>query len=190
MKKGFFLILLILLVGQAFAQSENEDTIVRTQVDSAHKPKIATIAALVLPGTGHIYNEIYKIKGQKNTLWWKLPIVYGGLGTAGYFIVSNHQNYRNFKNERIARLDDTYISTEFAFLSDSQLKVYQDQYERWRNLSIIGGLAVYVLQVIDANVEAHLMHFDTSDDLSFHLTPNIIPTGFRKSVGISLRISF
>ena len=170
---------------------ENIDTIQKfNYVDTAHKPKKAVIFSSILPSAGHIYNQFYKIDGQKNTLWWKLPIIYGGLGTMTYFTIFNNTEFKRFKNERLARLDENYIPIELSTLSDAQLKVYQDQYERLRNLSVIGGLLFYTLQLIDANVEAHLMHFDSSEDMSFQWSPNIFSVGNTSQFGISLRISF
>ncbi|MCB9197136.1 MAG: hypothetical protein H6600_01660 [Flavobacteriales bacterium] len=189
--KRFLVVLMLLSFFEFSAQDKGQDSITNFEkVDSAHNPKVSLIASAIFPGAGQIYNQLYKIKGQKSNLWWKLPIIYGGVGVAGYFIYTNHSYYKDFHNERLARLDDAYVSTNFAYLSDSQLKVYQDQYERWRNLSIIGGLGVYLLQVIDANVEGHLMHFDTSDDLSFQLIPRFNTLGGVNTVGISMRISF
>lgn len=182
--------LLLVFTFSFFSQETKKDSIAQYRLDSIHKPKVSLIASAIFPSGGQIYNQIYKVKGQKNNLWWKLPLIYGGMGTSVYFTIFNHQNYKLFKNERIARLDDTYISTDFAFYSDTQLKVYQDQYERWRNLSIIAGLGVYLLQVIDANVEGHLMHFDTSDDLSFRIEPSVFRSGSTSALGMSLRISF
>lgn len=174
----------------SFGQDSKKDSTDQYRLDSIHKPKIALIASAIIPSAGQIYNQIYKLNRQKNNLWWKLPIIYGGIGTSAYFVVTNHNFYKSFKNERIARLDDLYVSTTYSYLSDSQLKVYQNQYERWRNLSVIASLGVYLLQVIDANVEGHLMHFDTSDDLSFHLQPNFLYSGNTSAPGMTLRISF
>ncbi|MCB9189360.1 MAG: hypothetical protein H6599_08775 [Flavobacteriales bacterium] len=183
-------ILLSLSILLNYGQDSKKDSLEHYKLDSVHKPKISLIASAIFPSGGQIYNQIYKVEGQRNNLWWKLPIIYGGIGTSVYFTISNQNNFKAFKNERIARLDENYVSTTFSFLSDSQLKVYQNQYERWRNLSIIAGLGVYLLQVIDANVEGHLMHFDTSDDLSFHLEPSFLQTGNTSALGMSFRISF
>lgn len=174
----------------AFGQDAKKDSIQQLKLDSVHRPKVALIASAIFPCGGQIYNQVYKVKGQKVNLWWKLPLIYGGMGAATYFTVTNHQFFKGYKSERIARLDDDYVSTTYAFFSDSQLKVYQDQYERWRNLSIIGGLGVYLLQMIDANVEGHLMHFDTSDDLTFRWEPRVLQTGTTSALGLSFRISF
>jgi len=191
--RRFLLILFTILyvVNFAQAQKQSKDTIVsEIVVDTSHSPKIATILSAVIPSSGLIYNQIHKIDGQRNTLWWKLPIIYGGLGATSYLAISNHQEKKMFKDERLNRLEVGYVSTDLAFLSDSQLKVYQDQYERWMHLSIIGGLLVYTLQLIDVNVEAHLMHFDTSDNLSFNWRPSVSLVGNSASYGLSFRISF
>ncbi|CAG5084825.1 DUF5683 domain-containing protein [Parvicella tangerina] len=184
------LVVFISLVVTSFGQDAEKDSLKQLKLDSVHKPKISLVASAIFPGMGQIYNQVYKVKGQRNNLWWKLPVIYGGVGTSIYFVYTNQQSYRSFRNERINRLDDNYVSTDYAYLSDSQLKVYQDQYDRWRNLSIIGGLGIYLLQLIDANVEGHLMHFDTSDDLSFRLQPDVLKTGSVSALGLSLRISF
>lgn len=189
----YLLILFTISCLTSFAQAQDQikDTVMtELRVDTAHSPKFATILSAVLPSSGHIYNQLYKIEGQRNTLWWKLPIIYGGLGAVTYLALDNQSQYRMFKDERLARLDASYQPGDLDFLSDAQLKVYQDQYERWRNLSIIGGLLVYTLQLIDVNVEAHLMHFDTSDNLSLNWVPSINLTGNTASYGMTLRISF
>lgn len=186
-------LILIFLTGSidGFSQEQSKkDSVAQYRLDSIHKPKVSLIASAILPGGGQIYNQIYKTTGQRNHLWWKLPIIYGGLGTTVYMTISNNFYYKTFKGERIARLDDSYVSTTYAALSDSQLKVYQDQYDRWRNLSIIGGLGIYLLQMIDANVEGHLMHFDTSDELSLSWRPTLISLANSSVAGFSFRISF
>jgi hypothetical protein len=191
--KKYLLIFIWITCFSCFTQAQTEEVdslTVPMEVDTSHSPKVATIMSAILPSSGHFYNQFHKIEGQKNNLWWKLPIIYGGLGAMTYLTISNHQEYRMFKDERLARLDANYVSDELAFLNDSQLKVYQDQYERWRNLSIIGGLLVYTLQLIDVNVEAHLMHFDTSDNLSFNWQPSINLRGNSATYGMTIRISF
>src|SRR5690606_31035674 len=100
------------------------------------------------------------------------------------------RDFKSFKNERIARLDETYISTTYAAYSNTQLKVYQDQADNYRNYAVIGGLAIYLLQIIDAGVEGHLMHFDTSDNLSIDWRPSFFLRDFSPNYGLTVRISF
>jgi hypothetical protein len=106
----------------------------------------------------------------KNRLWWKLPIIYGGLGTTTYLIKFNHQEFRAIKDERLSRQDGN-SAVNYITYSSGQLKLIQSQYRRLRDFSIISFLGVYLLQIIDANVEANLFLFDISDNLSINFKP-------------------
>ena len=133
-----------------------------TALDSAdeHSPATATLRSALLPGFGQIYNEKY----------WKVPIVYGGLGASVYFIVRNTRRYRDYRSALVARAKgnpDPYR----GIYNEQQLTTLRETYRRWRDLSYISFIAVYVLQVVDANVDAHLYDFDVSDDLSLRLEP-------------------
>ncbi len=164
--------ILILLVVLSSAPSFAQDSLAVYKLDSVHSARKSAIVAAIIPGGGHIYNQIYKTSDMKNKLWWKLPIVYGGLGAAVYFTVFNHQEYTFFHNERLNRLDPNF-ATNLAY-SDGQLKTLQEQYRAWRDYSIIAGLGVYLLQLVDANVEGHLMHFDISNELSLDAHPSLM----------------
>lgn len=183
----------ILLPNVTFSQNE-KDSLISLPYDSIHSPKRATILAAVLPSSGHIYNHFKRLPHHKSHLWWKLPIIYGGIGFSGYMIVSNHSNYKAFKQERINRLDLNYNPSngDFGLYADFQLLQIQEQYRKWRDLSVIGALGFYLLQIIDANVEAHLMHFDISDDMSFQVMPLLHPN-FNQSftaIGVGFKLNF
>jgi hypothetical protein len=114
----------------------------------------------VLPGLGQIYN--HKI--------WKVPIVYAGLGTFVYFTITHQNTFNDFKQAYINRyngLSDPY----YGILTDQGLLNEMDRYRRYRDLNILGGLLIYALQIVDANVDANLYDFDVSDDLSIRLEP-------------------
>mgnify|MGYP001287250335 CR=1 FL=1 len=141
----------------------------------------STILSSIIPASGQIHNNSIKPKDIKSRLWWKVPLVYGALSTSGYFIFFNHSEYAFIRNERLDRLDPTYTPKPYngIYYSESQLKLLQSQYQRWRDLSVISFLGIYILQIIDANVEAHLFLFDSSDKLSFRLTYPSINTDLR-----------
>tara|TARA_Y100000385_G_scaffold210921_1_gene218871 strand:- start:5 stop:367 length:363 start_codon:yes stop_codon:yes gene_type:complete len=101
-----------------------------------------------------------------------LPIIYGGLGTATYLIQYNHQEFRTIKDERLSRQNGN-SAVNYILYSSEQLKLIQNEYRRLRDFSIISFLGVYLLQIIDANVEAHLFLFDISDNLSINFKPTI-----------------
>ena len=141
--------------------------------DSLDKDKFtyrSTILSSILPGSGQIHNNKLKPITLRNRLWWKLPIIYGGLGTASYLIQYNHQEFRTIKDERLSRQNGN-SAVNYIFYSSEQLKVIQNEYRRLRDFSIISFLGIYLLQVIDANVEAHLFLFDISDNLSINFKP-------------------
>jgi len=155
--------------------------------DSTHSPKTATILSAVLPGAGQVYN------GK----WWKVPFVYAGLGTTTYFIIDNSKNYQSFRSAYLDRLEDPtiHVGTDLEFYSADNLRTISDQYRRRRDLSIIGTALVYVLNVIDANVDGHLCHFDVDrGDLSLNLRTGsfggLALGPVRPSLGLSLNWQF
>jgi hypothetical protein len=117
----------------------------------------------VLPGAGQVYNRKY----------WKTPIIWAGIGACGYFIRSNHLFYKDYKDALIQRNDTSIKEPDkyFEIYSTDQLITLQDQYRQNRDLLIIAASLVYVLNIVDALVDAHLFSFDVSDDLSFNWQP-------------------
>lgn len=128
--------------------------------DTLHSPKKAAVLSAVLPGLGQAYNKKY----------WKIPIIYLGLGLSGWFIYNNHYNYKLFKNEYVYRINNNSQTQneELSGFSQDQLRILLDQYHRWRDFSIAAAVAIYSLNIIDALVDGYLWRFDTNDkDLSF-----------------------
>ncbi|MEE4285069.1 MAG: DUF5683 domain-containing protein [Mariniphaga sp.] len=158
---------------QSLAEQEEEDI---------HSPRKATIYSAILPGLGQIYNKKY----------WKVPLIYIGFGTIGYFINWNNENYQLFrigydhltdnnpetqdylKIEAVRRnnynLDNL---TEFNNLKTA-LSKQQDYYRRNRDLLFISIVGFYGLNIIDASVDAHLFDFDISDDLTLKWEPSMM----------------
>ncbi len=132
------------------------------RVDSnSHDPRIATLRSAILPGFGQVYNEKY----------WKVPIIYGGLGASAYFIRRNTKRFKEYRSALVARNKSGVSDPYQGIYNEQQLNTLKETYRRWRDLSYISLFAVYVLQVVDANVDAHLYDFDVSDDLSLRIQP-------------------
>lgn len=138
------------------------------------RPKKATLLALMLPGAGQVYNR----------RWWKLPLVYGGLGGVGYglfFYQTRYKEYVNGKdqylnsNPRIAfgDLSGDNVSQETSIDNIQRGIVF---YRRNRDTFIAYTALVYGITVLDALVDAHLRDFDISDDLSLRVQPALLPT--------------
>jgi hypothetical protein len=132
----------------------------------------ATTLAMICPGAGQIYNKSY----------WRVPIVVGGFATTIYCIDWNDRGYQRFKKAYRLRMDyDTNPELypngsldEFGGrYSASFLKNLRNNYRRNRDLCIILTAGLYILQIVDAHVDAHLQDYDISNDLSVSLTPAI-----------------
>ena len=154
----------------------------------------ATTLSTICPGAGQIYNKSY----------WRVPIVVGALASTIYTIDWNNRGYKRFKKAYSLRVDyqnnpDKYPNgspDEFhGNYSASFLKNLKDSYRRNRDLCILLTAGVYVLQIVDAHVDAHLKDYDISDDLSMNITPyfdyTMIPSvGTRPTVGFNVSLTF
>ncbi|MDR2585501.1 MAG: DUF5683 domain-containing protein [Prevotellaceae bacterium] len=147
----------------------------------------------ILPGRASLYSTLIPGLGQAyNGDYWKIPIFCGGLMVCGYFIQFNNMQYQRYR--KAYNNPDSYGGR----LSSENLKWYRDTYRRYRDYSILAGVAVYALTIIDANTFAYFSDFDVSDDLSLRIRPGIIePLDARYamhtrplSVGLKMNINF
>jgi hypothetical protein len=140
-----------------------------SKIDSVlkvHSPRKAAIRSAILPGLGQIYNKKY----------WKLPIVYGALGTAGYVFFFNLKTYRELRDAfriRYPEVRDTdafnRLAPIYQQLEINQVRNFRDQYRQNIDYSVLVFILLWGLNVADAAVDAHLKSFDVSPDLGFHL---------------------
>lgn len=149
-------------------------------------PSKAAFYSAILPGAGQIYNNRY---------WWQLPLIYGGLGASAYFYIDNDKEYdryrKAFKLRKNGLKDEFTDSNGNQLISDDGLERAQKQLRENRDLSLLMGILTYVLQIVEASVTAHLLQFDTSDNLS--LQPVTIPDPTFKElpkVGLTLKYTF
>lgn len=153
-----------------------------------HSPKKAALLSL-LPGAGQIYNHIAMPKGKKKA-FWKVPLIYAGLGVTGYFAIKNHVVQKTLKEEYIFRDKNGYPNPDLPQYAnyDKQgiLTLYENK-KRSRDLMIFAFVAVYGLNILDAYVEAHFINFDVSKDLSLSIRPKMQDL---KTVGIAIRLNF
>ncbi len=159
------------------ADAQSGDTLLQ---QSAHSPRKASILSAVLPGAGQAYNKKY----------WKMPIIYAGMFGLGYLVKVNNEDYRVYKEAYKYRLDgDPGTTDDFVGIySDQDLLTLKDYYRRNRDLSAIGIGLLYVLNILDAAVDAHLYNFNVSDDLTLNITPMAIPSSSPLAIiNISLR---
>ncbi|WP_046757409.1 DUF5683 domain-containing protein [Kordia jejudonensis] len=143
-------------------------------------PSRAAFYSAILPGLGQAYNKKY----------WKIPIVYAAMGTGIYFYISNNKQYNRYRTAYKQRLAG--VKDEFSLLvpDENALIDAQEFYQRNRDLSLLLTVVAYVLNIVDANVDAHLLQFNVSDDLSFrpHIDQNEID--FNRNLGLTLNFKF
>jgi len=145
-----------------------------------HSPQRATLYSAVLPGAGQIYNRKY----------WKAPIVWGGLGACFYFVQRNGKEYRRYKDAYLALTDgDPSTTDEFdGRISAAQLLDVTDTYRKWRDMSYIATGLVYILNIVDASVDANFVRFDVGRDLSLGVGPSLELTA-QQAPGLRLSLA-
>lgn len=189
MRSVLLFVFLFLLCGGSFAQVSSADSTLLVQADTLSRkekralrkqqqqinplaPSKAAFYSAVLPGLGQIYNKRY----------WKVPIVYAALGTGVYAYTYNDDLYDRFrsafKRRRAGFTDDEFYDLNNSGivpgspdLSDQALQDAQERYQRDRDLALLITVALYALNIIDANVDAHLKQFNVDDDLSLDIRP-------------------
>ena len=167
------------------------DAAVNYSTNDVSRIKKATTLSTIFPGAGQVFNKSY----------WRVPIVIGGMASTIYTIDWNNRGYQRFKTAYTLRVDydnnpEKYpggAADEFrGAYSATFLKNLKDSYRRNRDLCIILTAGVYLLQILDAHVDAHLQDYDISDDLTMNLEPyfDYSPIGSQPVYGVNMCVKF
>jgi Family of unknown function (DUF5683) len=151
-----------------------------------HSPTKAALYSAILPGLGQIYNKKY----------WKLPIVYVGLGVAGYYLQRNLKLYRQYlkgyqdfnNNHDTAAIKNIPLISQYSDKIGA-LQFYTNTYRTYRDWSYFAVSLIYVLNIIDASVDAYFFYYDISDNLSLKVKPTLLNAIGNYSV-VGLKLSF
>ena len=148
-------------------------------------PARAAFYSAVLPGLGQAYNGKY----------WKIPIVYTALGVGIYFYFDNDRQYDRYRDaykSRLAGNTDDEFSDENGqpIVSTAGLIDGQEFYQKNKEISIMVTLGLYALNIIDANVDAHLQQFNVSEDLSLKPSLNYDRFTGKPDYGLTLNFNF
>jgi hypothetical protein len=173
---GILLLLLPLKVS-----SQELDTTLAAPLLKKHSPRKAVIYSLMCPGLGQIYNRKY----------WKLPFIYGAGGAFAYFIGYNQLKYEKFRDAYINNTTKEDVLIDGYSYRYDILPRGRDYYRRYRDLSVLGLGAIYLLNVVDAMVDAHFFNYDVTDDLTMKLEPALIEgPGISASIGLRINLGF
>jgi hypothetical protein len=156
-----------------------KDTTKLREIDPLRPSKAAFFSA-ILPGLGQAYNKKY----------WKIPLVYGALGTSMYFYLENNKKYNIYRDAYKRRLagfrDDEFV----GIFDDQRLIAAQRFHQRNRDLSLMVTAVFYILNIVDANVDAHLIQFNVNEKLSF--APDVYQSEFTvlPTIGLTFNYKF
>lgn len=180
----FLLILTLMLPVSAHPQTEKSTVEPPDSVrQKEHSPTKATIMSALLPGLGQIYNKKY----------WKVPIIYAGIGVMTYFIAFNTDEYLNYKCAYIEKsngnTNGNYKELANRYTLEELLSA-REYYRRNLEISCLISAVWYVLNIVDAAVDAHLYTYNISDKLALKLEPVVEPTGYARRTATGLKISF
>lgn len=166
-------------------QAEIRDTVLLKSYAARYDPRKALLYAAIVPGLGQIYNKKY----------WKLPLVYGGFIAIGYAINFYQEGYTKYKKELYYNLENGYTDDNDIRPGDeyttSNYRKIVDQYKRERDFMIILMGGMYLLQIVDAHVDAHLKEFDLNPNLKVSIQPMVEQNSLiGRQSGVSLILKF
>jgi len=148
-----------------------------TAQESVEKiPKRAALYSAIIPGLGQVYTKKY----------WKIPLIYAGLITSAYYINESHSLYETYKQTYINRLDGDRTDGFTNTYTDANLITLTNHYRRNTEISALLFTLTYVLNIVDASVNAHLFQYNVSEDVSMIIQP--IYFSKENASGISLSI--
>ena len=191
---NYFYILVCFLFLGLFSGFSQEDDLKLYKVDTVSvkinplAPAKAAFYSALLPGLGQAYNKKY----------WKTPLVYGAIGTGVYSYIWNRGKYNEYRDAYKQRLLEGTQSTDRfnnnvpggLFLSETKLIAAQKQFQRQRDLSLLVTALLYVLNIVDANVDGHLRQFNVNGKLTAR--PEIYQnyTDYSQNIGVTLNYNF
>jgi hypothetical protein len=175
-----FLALICAISANVQAQTKANDSTGIKKLD----PRKATIYSAICPGLGQIYNHKA----------WKAVIVYAGLAGVTYGYIFNQAQYKSYQHAVDLRFDTltTTIDTKYPDLTDGTVQSLRDYHRRNRDIFILAFFGLYALNIIDANVDAHLQEFSINKDLTLRWQPTMSlgSATTRPTTGIHLKLTF
>ena len=161
----------------AFIKNSHPDT------SKIFNPHIAVVRSAMIPGWGQAYNKQY----------WKIPIIYGALGTTAGIFFYNLKYYKLLRKAYQIRLSGdtasfTQIDPEFQYLSSPSIQAYRNEFRQNIDYSVLFFLFFWGLNVVDATVDAHLKGFDVGSDLSLEIKPGFSQMANTNGLSIVLNL--
>jgi hypothetical protein len=171
----FFIGIISIGKGQSSFSADNNIQKSISHVQSPHK---AAMYSALIPGLGQIYNKKY----------WKLPIIYGATGLIIYAFDFNNEEYNKY-NTAYSKMESGEITSFMGVTDKSRILRAKDGARRNRDLNVISLAAIYLLNVLDATVDAHLFDYEINDNLSLNIQPTLKRSiDYQSAYGVTLRL--
>ena len=173
----------LLIKGDNKSDTTGKNLLALDTTKKKFNPKLATFRSAVLPGWGQAYNKKY----------WKIPIIYGALGTTGYIFFYNKKTYKLLRKAVVLKSDtdtvnDAQIDPRFRAFSLESIRTARNIYRQNIDYSVLFFLVFWGLNVVDATVDAHLKGFDVTPNITMKITPSL--NYLSNSAGLSLVFTF
>ena len=177
MKQIILSILLVFSFETIFSQEKIEsdttvisnDSLILKKINKffkeGHDPAKAALMSAFLPGAGQIYNKKY----------WKVPVVYAGLGGLGVWLGHNVVQHSAYTEAYKSFFDSDTVNTlsHNGYITETQINFKRKEFKRNLDVSAIALGVWYLLQIVDATVDAHLFEFDVNEDISIYFRPDV-----------------
>ena len=172
--------LVVLISFVCFGQQRDLSSSIKKEIDPLRPAKAAFYSA-VLPGLGQVYNKRY----------WKLPLIYGGIGASIYYYDLNNKNFKRYRNAYKRRLTG-FTDDEFqdVIFDNDRLIDGMNFYKQYRDQSMLFVIGTYFLNILDANIDAHLKQYNINQNLSLKPYMDQNPIVANHHFGVSLNFNF
>ena len=172
--------LVVLISFVCFGQQQDLSNSSKKEIDPLRPAKAAFYSA-VLPGLGQVYNKRY----------WKLPLIYGGIGASIYYYDLNNKNFKRYRNAYKRRLAG-FTDDEFQGLIFDNDRLIDGMYfyKKYRDQSMLFIIGTYFLNILDANIDAHLKQYNINQNLSLKPYMDQNPIVADHHFGVSLNFNF
>ena len=172
--------LVVLISFVCFGQQQDLSNSFKKEIDPLRPAKAAFYSA-ALPGLGQVYNKRY----------WKLPLIYGGIRASIYYYDLNNKNFKRYRNAYKRRLAG-FTNDEFqgVIFDNDRLIDGMNFYKQYRDQSMLFIIGIYFLNILDANIDAHLKQYNINQNLSLKPYMDQNPIVTDHNFGVSLNFNF
>ena len=112
------------------------------------------------------------------------------MGLSLYYYNFNNKKYHEYRDAYRDKLAGREVTGQLSSLTEDRLISGQRFHQRNRDLSMLITVGLYVLNIVEANVNAHLGQFNVNENLSLYpkLDRNEIDNNYH--MGLALNYQF